>query len=228
LGQCLALFEQNSEETLIAGTVLSEQLNGQEGDPGGGERFSFVFLRVHHSVNSSGVPNVYDTVFGAGDEVIGLALIGVLFVDFDGARNELNVTHKVSVGAFDIGQDELFQFHGNLLCLVLFFVGHLGHVGLATAGDSVVERFQVPAQQLSVDGTTNDNVRVLRVKFDASDLDRGLQNVVQGDNLDVGEVQDEDVGVERLAHDLAPVVEAEVLDQGQGDEERLVRVELNA
>ena len=187
-----------------------------------------MFLRVHHSVNSSGVPNVYDTVFGAGDEVIGLALIGVLFVDFDGARNELNVTHKVSVGAFDIGQDELFQFHGNLLCLVLFFVGHLGHVGLATAGDSVVERFQVPAQQLSVDGTTNDNVRVLRVKFDASDLDRGLQNVVQGDNLDVGEVQDEDVGVERLAHDLAPVVEAEVLDQGQGDEERLVRVELNA
>jgi len=57
----------------------------------------------------------------------------------------------------------------------------------------MLQRSEIPAHNLTVDRTTNHNSWVLRVEIESSDLDRGLQSVVQGNNVGILEVKDQDI-----------------------------------
>jgi hypothetical protein len=82
----------------------------------------------------------------------------------------------------------------NLLGLVLLFIGHLSNLDLASScNNSVFWGSEIPDNNLTIDTTTDDDVLFVRVELDASDFDRGLQNVIIVDDVRISEVYNQDV-----------------------------------
>ena len=53
-------------------------------------------------------------------------------VNFDAVRNELNICDEVLVAFLNLREGDMFALYRGLLSFVLFFIGHLGDLNLAT------------------------------------------------------------------------------------------------
>jgi hypothetical protein len=182
------------------------------------------------NIDVSGVPDVAYAVFRARDEMVGLAIVWWLSVHLDGTWDELDVGDVVLVRFVDVWHDKLLHLDSHLLALFLVFSIELGCLllYLATLLDDVLLRAQVPRDKLAVDATANNHLRVFRGELDRRDFDGGLKRELGEDDLTVWEVKDQDLRIERFAHDLGPVVEGKVLNDAHSHQGWLLRVELDA
>ncbi len=129
--------------------------------------------------------------------MVALALIGILPVNLDRARDELNVRNVGLVRLINVTHDELLHLDSLLLAFVLLVTVKFGCgvllVLLASLRDDMLIGSHIPRDQLSVDATTDEHLGVLRRKLDCRDLNRRLKGELSENDLAVAEVQDQDL-----------------------------------
>lgn len=163
----LIWLEQYPGETKFA-TLGTEDVDGQVGDPTGhltlgSERLKF------QDVDVSGIPDVHKAILRARDEMIGLAIVRRFPVNFDMAWHELDVGDVAFVRLIDVGHDQFFHLLGGRLVLLFLLLsalsrgcGSLRLLLLAAFRDLVLRGVKVPRDELSINATANQHLRVLR------------------------------------------------------------------
>lgn len=142
----------------------------------------------------SSVPDEETTIFRDSNEVLSLALGGVLLVNLDSIRNELNISNKVLMRLRDLTKSDVLALNSSLLGLVCLFIRHLSDLYLSASSHySVLSRPQVPDNNLSIHTPTDDDVVVVGVEFNSCYFNRRFQNIVKHDDMAVLEVHDQHV-----------------------------------
>jgi hypothetical protein len=132
----------------------------------------------------------------------------LFLVDLDTIRDELNVSDESLVRVLDVTQRDVSALNGDLLCLVLLFIGHLGNLDFASSGnDSVFRGSKIPDDNLSIHTSTDNDVLFVRMELYASNFYWGFQNVIIVDDVGVPEVHNKYVSKATLARVFASLVE---------------------
>ena len=164
--------------------------------------------------------------------MIRVSLVGHLTVDLDRAWDEFDIRDIVLVGLVDVREDKLLHFDGLLLLALVLFITldfsciSSGRLGTTLLND-VLSRGKIPRDQLTIDTATDNNFGVLWCKFDSRHFNWRLKGILREDHLGVGEVKDQNLGLERFTHDLSALFEAQLLNNAHGNKCRLLRVELD-
>ena len=125
-------------------------------------------------IDISCVPNVHNTIFRAGNEVIRLAFVGRFTINFDAAWHESNVSDIVLVTLVDVTHDQLLHLDSLLLLRLVFIVTFkvlggliLVLLSLASLSNHVLSRTTIPRNHLTIYATANKDLGILRGELDS-------------------------------------------------------------
>ena len=159
----------------------------------------------------------------------------VSLIDVNGTWNKSNITDKVFVRSNNTWLAEMLHLDNILgffslaligCCEVRFF--SLSSFALRPGVDSVILWREIPNNNLSIKTSSTKHIGVLWVEFNRGNFDWRFQDMSQGNDMVVREVEDEHIGLEGLSLDHGSQIEVHVVNHAHSYPVWLRWVELYA
>jgi len=144
-------------------------------------------------LNWSGIPDVDNSILRDGDEMGEFTFRWSSFINVNSWWDEYNITNKVFVGESNARVRKMFHLNNRCLFLVFTTCCSLEVISISTkviisgrfltSCDSVVHGCEIPANNLSIQTTTDENIWIFWMVFNTRDFNWCLKHMTQSDDM---------------------------------------------